>query len=230
MLASQRAGSILLLWMALLALAHALPWLGGYRHLELAQAVEQGTARIEKNEIGEVGDDVIRKAIQTQRATQGFWQALLLLVDLVFEPLALLLRALVTASLFAGIAALGGRPVQFPRTFAETSLAQGWWVLGSVVRTVLMIGLHRTSVETSAALFLPPGNYPATFWVLLQQVDAFGLLGWLSLALGAGRRGQVAWPLALLALLPIALFESLIRTAGFLLLEAGPRLSLLPAG
>lgn len=225
-----RAGTVLLLWILLLTLAQALPWLGGHRPLALARAIEQGAARVEFQELGEVGDDVIRKAIQTQRASRDFWHAFALLGELAFEPLALAVRAVATAALFSGIAAVRGRPVEFARTFSDCTLAQGWWVLGAAVRSVLMLSLKRTDVETSPTLLLPPGEYPAILWVGLRQVDAFALLGWCDLAARADRRGQLAWPLALFALLPLAVSEAALRVAGSLVVEAGTRLSILSAG
>lgn len=225
-----RPAPILLLWIVLTFAAQALPWLGGHRPLALARGIEQGAARVEFQELGEVGDDVIRKAIQTQRATGPFWNAVSLLGELAFEPISLVVRALAVAALFSGLAALRGRPTLFPRTLSDCALAQGWWVLGAIVRSALMLALRRTDVETSPTLLLPPGDYPALLWVALRQADVFAVMGWIDLALRADRRGQVGWPLALLALLPFAASEAALRVAGSLVVEAGTRLSILPAG
>jgi hypothetical protein len=153
---------------------------------------------------------------------------LALLDDFAAEPLALAVRATLAATLFSSLAALTGRPAGFDRALAACAAAQGFWVLGLAVRVVLMLALRRGDVETSLALLLPPGSYPAPAWVALRQADAFALLGWAVLARGGWRRGQVNLATAVLVCALLALGEAALRTGATLVIEAGMRLTLLP--
>jgi hypothetical protein len=153
-----RSGPILLLWMALVVALQGGLWASGARTTALAVAVETGAARIETRGIGEVGDEVIRKAIRLQRDALPFWTTLALLGDFVGEPLALAGRAVAVAVVMSSWAALAGRPVRFGHALAECSAAQGFWVLGLAVRVVLMVALRRSDVETSLVLALPRGR------------------------------------------------------------------------
>jgi hypothetical protein len=223
-----RFGLTLLRWMVLVVALQGLLWAFGVRSTALAVAVEQGAARIETRGIGEVGDDVIRKAIRLQRASLAFWTTVALLGDFVVEPLALAVRAIVVAVVLSSLAALIGRPSRFGPALAACSWVQGFWVLGLAVRVVLMLALRRGEVETSLALILPPGSYPASAWVALRQADAFALLGWAALARGGWRRGQVNRATAVLVCALLALGEAALRVGATLVLEAGMRLTLVP--
>jgi hypothetical protein len=223
-----RFGPILLLWMAATVALQGGLWASGARTTAQAVAVEQGAARIETRGIGEVGEDVIRKAIRLQRDTLPFWTTLALLGDFAGEPLSLAVRAVAVAVVLSSLAALMGRPARFGLALAECSAAQGFWVLGLAVRVVLMIALRRTDVETSLVLALPPGEYPASAWIALGQVDAFALLGWAALARGGWRRGQVNPATALLVCALLALGEATLRVGSALVIGAGMRLTLLP--
>jgi hypothetical protein len=226
--AAPRVGPTLAAWMALAVALQGVVWAAGFRPVALGVAVETGAARAESRGIGEQGDDVIRKAIRLQRDSLTFWTTLALLGDFVVEPLSLALRAVVVAVLLSGLAALAGRPVGFGPALAECAAAQGFWVLGLAVRVGLMVALRRGEVETSMALALPPGTHPAALWVASRQVDAFALLGWLALARGGWRRGQVNLATALLLCGMLWLGESAARIAGTLVAEAGMRLTLIP--
>jgi hypothetical protein len=223
-----RFGPMLLLWMTLTIALQGVLWACGVRTTALAVAVERGAARIETRGIGEVGDDVIRKAIRLQRASLAFWTTLALLGDFVVEPLSLAVRAIVVAVVLSSLAALVGRPSRFGAALAACAAAQGFWVLGLAVRVVLMLALRRGDVETSLALLLPPGSYPAATWVALRQADAFALLGWMALARGGWRRGQVHLATAVLVCAVLALGEAAVRISATLMIEAGMRLTLLP--
>jgi hypothetical protein len=134
---------------------------------------------------------------------------------------------LTVATLFAGLAALVGRPVRFADGVMGCARAQGWWVLGLAVRVGLMIALRRPEVETSAALLLPPGRYSAAVWVALRQIDVFAALGWGAMALGGWRRGQVNLAAAGLVCGAMWLVEAGVRIGFALLVGAGMRLTLL---
>jgi hypothetical protein len=223
-----RAGPILAAWVALTIALQAATWSLGVRPVGLAQAVERGAATVETRGIGEVGDDVVRKAIQTQRATLAFWRTLALLGDFAAEPMALVGRAFVVATALAGVAALAGRPIGFGAALAGSAAAQGYWVLGQAVRVGLMVILRRPGVETSLTLLLPPGTHPATTWVALSQLDLFALLGWTALAVGGWRRGQASLPAAALVCGSLAVVEATTRITWALVTEAGMRLTLIP--
>ena len=69
-------------------------WTTGVPDYQLAEAVERGAARVEERSSGEENDDVVRKAIQLQRNSLGFWRTLALVGDFLVKPLWLALRAL----------------------------------------------------------------------------------------------------------------------------------------
>ncbi len=223
-----RFGAILALWIGMVVLLQISAWLSGMRGHGLARSVERGAARVESRNIGEVPDDVIRKAIDTQQDSLIFWATLHALGDFVGEPLWLFARTILTATCFAGIAALSGRLIRFDAGLAGCAAAQGFWVLGLAVRVGLMIALRRPDVETSATLLLPSGTYPAALWVALQQLDAFAILGWLVLATGAWRRGQSNLFVALFICAVLWLGESTLRIGLTLILGAGMRMTLIP--
>ncbi len=223
-----QAGRLLVLWMAAVVGLHAVSWLGGACTAALEDAVESGAARTERARIAEVGDDLVRKAVQLQQATRPFWKALALVGDFVIDPLALIVRALATAAILSSLAALVGRPPGFSRALSENAGAQRFWVLGLAVRVGLAIALRRNDAETSLTLAMPPGTYPASAWVALSQFDAFALLGWTTVARGAWRRGQANLATALTVCLLLWVAEAAVRTAGTLATGAGMRLTLIP--
>ena len=198
-------------------------WLFGFRASALVEAVERGAERVESSSLGEVGDGQIRKAIRMQCATLPFWTTLALIDDFAVEPLALVVRAITAAMLLSGVAALAGRPPGFARALAACAAAQGYWVLGLAVRVLLMITLRSQEVETSLALALPSGTYPATTWLILHQLDVFALLGWAAIAGGAWRRGQANLVAALLVCVLLGLGEVALRSGMTLVVEAGMR-------
>lgn len=226
--AAPRAGPILAFWMVLTVGLQAALWVSGARATGLSGAIETGAARVETRGVGEVGDEVVRKAIALQHDTLPFWATIAALGDFGVEPLGLALRAAVVATLFAGLALLKGRPVEFSRGLASCAWAQGFWVLGLAVRVALTIALRRPEIETSAALLLPPGTHPGALWVALRQLDAFPLLGWFAMARGGWRRGQVGLFGAVAVCGVLFLIEAAARVQFSLLIEAGMRLSLLP--
>jgi hypothetical protein len=220
-----RFGPWLALWAALTVALNGGLWVAGFRTAELAAAVEQGAARAESRGVGEVGDDLIRKAIRTQHETRPFWAVLALLADFLAEPLAPAGRAVAAATAFAAVAALRGRVVGYDRALAAFAAAQGFWVLGLAVRAAMMVALRRGDVETTAALFLPPGTYPAAVALTLRQLDPFALVGWSVIAFGAVGRGQVRWPGAVAVALTFAAIEAAARVSLGLMVGAGMRLA-----
>ncbi|MDB5350202.1 MAG: hypothetical protein JWN86_1449 [Planctomycetota bacterium] len=222
------AGSILALWMALMVLLQLAFWISGARSTALADAVEVGAARVESRGIGEVGDEVVRKAIGLQHDSRWFWTVLALIGDFAVEPIGLALRAGVVATLFGGIALLKGRSVEFSRGMSSCAMVQGFWVLGLAVRVVLAILLRRPEIETSPTLFLSPGPHPGTVWVTLRQLDVFVLIGWLALAWGGWKRGQVGIFGAAMVCGVVFSIEAICRIMFSLVIEAGMRLSLMP--
>lgn len=223
-----RSSPILILWMALVIACNGVLWLTGARSSALGEAVERGAARAESRGIGEVSDDLVRKAVQTQHDTLAFWTTLALLGDFIAEPLALAVRAVAAATCFSALAALVGRPVRHELALAECSAAQGIWVLGMAIRTVLVVVLRRPDVETSAALFLTPGPHTAHALLTLRQVDLFPLLGWAVIARGARRRGQTRLGAAIAVCLSLALVEADIRIIAGLVTGSAMRLELIP--
>jgi hypothetical protein len=194
----------------------------------LERAIEAGAAEVERRAVGEVGEDEIREAIALQRDTLPFFQALAILGNFVVGPLALGARAVCAAVVFAGLAALAGRPIGFGKGLEAAAGAQGFWVAGLAVQTVLAILLGRSEVETSATLLLDPGSHRAVVWVSLRQVDLFALLGWLALARGAWKRGQASMIGAAACVFLLGSAEGLLRIGVELVLGGWMRLSLLP--
>jgi hypothetical protein len=223
-----RAGPILALWIVLAIALRASLWVTGFEPKALADAVDRGAARAEASRIGEVGDDVIRKAIQLQRDTLPFWTTLARLGDFAVEPAALVIRALAVATLFAAAAALTGRPVNFSNGLTESAKIQGFWVFGLAVRVALAIALRREDVETSLAVLLPPGTHPAATVLLARQADPFALIGWAALAWRGWRRGQVNLATAIVLCGMLAMSEAIVRVSCGLIVGAGMRLSILP--
>jgi hypothetical protein len=223
-----RAGPILVLWVGLTIALRATLWVTGFETKGLNDAVERGAARAEESRVGEIGDDVIRKAIRLQRETLPFWTTMARLGDFAVEPTLLVLRALAAATLFAAVAALTGRPIGFAAGLAGSSRVQGFWVLGLAVTVGLMAVLRRPDVETSLALLLPPGRYPAATVLLARQIDPFAILGWLALAWGGWRRRQVNLATALFIVFLLASTEMTMRVCCALITGAGMRLSILP--
>jgi hypothetical protein len=221
-------GAWLAVWAFASVMLQASAWLSGLRGADLARAVERGAATVETAGIGELGDDAVREAIRTQRDTLPFWATLVAIGDFLGEPLGLALRASLAAVLFAGIAALTGRPTRFEETLADCARAQGFWVLGLATRVGLMLALDRPEVETSATLLLAEGPQPASAWVALRQLDAFALVGWSALAWGARRRGQVGLIGALALCGVLWMGEAIGRVLFDLIVGAGMRLSILP--
>lgn len=222
-------GRWLALWAVLVVALQAVAWGSGLRGAALAEAVETGSARVESKTLGEVGDDLIRKAIQTQRDTLPFWAILVALGDFVAEPLVLASRALGFATLCAGLAALLGRAPRIGETLTECARDQWPWVLGLAVQVGLMLALNRPEVETSATLLLPAGTHPAWLWVALKQLDVFALIGWTGLALGARRRAQLPLAGAMLLGLWLWAFEAAVRVGLALAFGASMRLTIMPA-
>lgn len=223
-----RFGTTLALWGALVLGLNGLIWLGGFRTSALAEGVEQGAARVESRGIGEVSDDLIRRAIQTQHETLSFWTTLAWLGDFLVEPMALAARAVVAATLFASVAALVGRPVRYELALSECASAQGFWVLGLAVQVALMIVLRRSDIETSPTLLLPQGVYPAAIWLALRQLDPFTAMGWGTLARGGWRRGQVNLAAAVAICAFLWFLEALIRIVCGLVIGSGARLMIVP--
>jgi hypothetical protein len=215
--------------MALVVALNGARWMGGFPTGLLAQGVEQGVAQAESRAKGEVGDEIIRKAIRTQRDTLPFWTALAVINDFLLEPLLLGFRVVVAATLFTAIAALMGRALQYDRALVECAYAQGLWVLGLAVRLVLLVVLRRSEddVETSLAILLPPGSYPAPVWLALRQLDLFVLLGWTVMAREGWKRGDAPLFLAVVICSSLGLLELGIRVAAGLLMGASIRLSLI---
>ncbi|MCA1685887.1 MAG: hypothetical protein LC745_07840 [Planctomycetia bacterium] len=226
---SPRFGPVLTLWVALTVVIQGGVWLAGFRTTDLATAVDQGAARVEALGVVEAGDELILKAIRTQHETLPFWTVLAFLGDFLAEPTATAARAVAAATAFGAIAALRGRVIGFERALAGCAAAQGFWVLGLAVRAALMAGLRRGDVETSAALFLPPGTYPAAACLGLRQLDPFVTLGWAAIALGACRRGQVAWPGAVAVVAVLGLAEAGARVGLALVMGSAVRLALVPS-
>jgi len=223
-----RFGGRLLLWMALTAGLYGVLWLTGFRQRELGLAIERGAAEAESHGIGETSDDLVRKAIRAQRETLPFWTAVVALGDFVGEPLLLALRAATVAVLFAALAALRGRRAGFDAAMAQCAALQGLWVLGLAVQVVLMVGLRRPSVETSAVLLLGRGAYSAWQWTALRQLDVFALAGWLAMAWQGWRRGQVGPVAALLTCAVLAVGEMGARVFVAVVIGGGIRLTVLP--
>jgi hypothetical protein len=188
--------------------------------------VELGAAGVETRSSGEIGEDLIRKAIQSQRETRPFWTSLALIDDFLIEPAALGLRAILVATLTTGIAAVAGRSLQYDQALADCATAQGFWVLSLMVRVGLLVALRRSDdeIETSLALILGPGDHAATIWLGLRQVDPFLILGWFAMGRSACRRGEVGPISAVLLCGSLGLLEAAIRVGLGVVLGASMRL------
>ncbi|QDV36067.1 hypothetical protein [Tautonia plasticadhaerens] len=218
----------LLAVMGAVVLLQALAWGSGVRGRGLAEAVERGAARVEARSVGEVAEADTRRAIDDQRATLRFWAVLSAVGDFVVEPIAPALRAVLAASGFAAVAALRGRPVRFEEVLGAAASAQWLWVVGLGARVGLMAATGRAEVETSAALLLPPGAYPAAAWVALRQVDPFVILGWIAVGRAGWRLGLVGWGAAASICLVLWAAESSIRIGVASAFGAAMRATLLP--
>lgn len=225
---SSGAGAWLAAWFAALLVIRLALWTAGLPETTLEVAVEQGAAKAESWGVGETSDDVVRKAIRLQNETLPFWTTIALLHDFLADPLALIIRAFLVTVLFSSVAALTGRPVGFGSALRANSVWQGVWVLGALVAAVLMIVLRRPDVETGLTVLLPAGHYDATTWVALAKVDLFALVGWMAMAVGGWRRGQVNLFTALVVCTMLALFEFGLRIALSLMIGASMRLTLMP--
>ncbi|MDG3005205.1 hypothetical protein [Paludisphaera mucosa] len=194
-----RGAPMLGLWLALMLALYAAMWASGGRSAALTTALEGGVTRIERDGAAAPSDEAVRKAVAMQRAAFGFWATVRLLGDFLFEPAAMALRAGAAAVGFTACAALAGRPLKFEPAWAGCVRLQGWWVLGLAVRLGLVVWLRRSEddVDTSLALFLPPGTHQAAVWLALRGLDAFAIVGWLALALAGRRRGDANLAVAL---------------------------------
>ena len=224
-----RTAWILATWVALLVVTHAAGWAAGGRSTGLARAIEVGEAKVEAKVSGaDLGPDAARNLIQIQHDTRTFWATLALLGDFAVDPLALVARPLLVATLFAAWAALAGRPSGFAVALRESALLQGLWVAGPALAVGLDLVAPPGPADTTLALFLPPGTHPAWLWAALRQVDPFALWGWLALAVGAARRRQVPIALGLATVAPLLAAEVVARGVGAAVLGAGMRLSIIP--
>ena len=226
---ARQVGPILALWVALLMAIHAADWLVGNRSTTLARAVEQGEAKVEAQTLGaNLSADAARKLIQLQRDTRPFWSTLVLLGDFAADPLALLVRPLLIATLFAAWAALAGRPSGFALALRQSAILQGLWLIGPALTLGLTLADAPGESDTTLSLFLPPGPHPAWTWATLHGADVFALWGWLALAWAGSRRRQVSLPLALLTVLPLLITEVACRGVTAAILGAGMRLTIIP--
>lgn len=229
---ARRAGPILATWVLLLLLIHAADWLAGPRAADLARAVERGEARVEAQSLGaDLSADAARKAIGLQRATRPFWATLALLGDFAVDPLLLVARPLLVATLFAAWAALAGRPSGFGPALRQSAWVQGLWLVGPALALILALAPARPAAaapDTSLGLLLGPGPHSAWTYATLRAADLFALWGWLALAWLGWRRRQVAPGVALAIVLPLLLVEVAARGAASALLGAGMRLTILP--
>ncbi len=225
----RRSAPILAIWVALLVAIHAADWLVGARPAALARAVEQGEAKVEAQTLGaDLSADAARKMIQLQRDTRPFWTTLALLGDFGVDPLALVLRPLLVATLFAAWAALAGRPSGFAPALHESAVLQGLWLVGPALTLALTLAGGSGGADTSLGLFLPPGPHSAWIWTALHQADLCALWGWLALAWTGWRRGQVSLTLALATVLPLLVVEVAGRGAAAAIIGAGMRLTIVP--
>jgi hypothetical protein len=221
-------GWLLTVWMSLVVAFNGAAWTTGVPDYQLVEAVERGAARVEERSSGEENDDVVRKAIELQRNSLGFWRTLALVGDFLVKPLWLALRAFSIAVALSAVAAMCGRPVRFPLAMHDCVVWQGIWVLRLGVQVVLMFVLQRSTIDTSIVLLLAPRQFTASEWVFFKQLDYFAVLGWLGIAWGACRRGQVHLLAALVTCLLVAVLEASIMMGFSLLINLGMRLSVLP--
>lgn len=225
----RRVGPILTTWVALLVAIHAAAWLVGTRATDLARAVERGEERVEARALGaDLSADAARKLIQLQRDTRPFWTTLALLGDFGADPLALVVRPLLVATLLAAWAALAGRPSGFALALLDSARLQGLWLVGPALTLGMTLARAPGEPDTTLGLLLPPGTHPAWAHATLHAADLFALWGWLALAWAARRRRQVTLSVALLTILPLAIVEVAARGAAAAILGAGMRLTIIP--
>ena len=220
--------AVLCVWMSLIVALNGARWIAGFRPVLIAAAVERGVEKIEAAGRGETSDDLVRKAIRTQRDARPFWSVLHAFGDFLITPCMLAARAVIVAIGFSAIAAMTGRRLQFERALSDSAWIQGYWVLGLAVRVGLLFWLRRgeDDLDTSLGLLLPPGTYPAATWVLLRECDVLALAGWGSLALSGWRRGDANLVAAVFLCSTLGCFEIGVRTAVGLVLGSAMRLSL----
>jgi len=115
--------------------------------------------RVETRGIGEVGDDVIRKAIAIQHESKTFWTVLALFGDFIVEPLGLAVRAGTVAVFVCRDCVATWTFRNLSRRDDELRARPGLLVLGLAVRTALSIGLRRAEIETSPTLLLTSGTH-----------------------------------------------------------------------
>lgn len=221
-------GWMLAVWMSLVVILHGIIWTTGVPDYDLAEAVEKGAARVEQRSVGEDSEDVVRKSIKLQRDSLPFWTVIGAVGDFLVAPGWIALRALLVAVALSAVAAVCGRPVRFPAAMRDCVAWQGVWVLGLAVQVVLMLVLHRSDIETSVVLLLPPRIYAAREWVLLDQIDCFAVIGWLGLAWSACQRRQTNLYMALLMCFLVAALEAQIHGGFSLLVNLGMRLAIFP--
>ncbi len=215
-------------WIALVVVLNGVIWSTGVPDYSLAKAVETGAAVVEKQQLGEESEDVVRKAIQMQRDTLPFWTVIAALGDFLVVPLTLGLRAFAVAVAMSAVAATTGRQVRFPMAMYECIAWQGVWVLAIAVRVVLMLVLQRSTVSTSVLMFLPQDFFTASQWTLLEQIDCFALLGWLGMAWSTWRRGQANLLVAVLVCVALALTEFSVTFGLSLAVNLSMRMALMP--
>lgn len=217
------------LWGVLLLALSATYWFTGVPDYQLLEAVELGTAQVERRYSGtEESDEVIREAIQTQRDTLSFWTTLALLNDFVVVPLSPCLRSLAATIMLCSVAALFGRSIGFEGSLIENSLWQGVWVAGFATRIGLMFYLGEAAGETSAVLLLPPAEYDASKWVMWRELDFFALFGWIMIIWGSYRRGQANLVVATLVVSLVAGIEMMLHASFSLGFQLSMRLTLVP--
>lgn len=222
-------GSLLTLWMAIVIILNGCFWTTGIPDFHLAEAVEVGAARVERQEqIEESEEDVIREEIQTQRNTLRFWTVIAAIRDFLIAPASLGVRALAVAVALSAVAAATGRQVQFPDAMYECVWWQGAWVLGLAVRVTLMFLFQRSDVSTSILLFMPQESFTARQWTYLNQLDCFAIVGWLGMIWAAWRRGQANIIAAAIVCAGLALIEMTIFSSASLLVNLSMRMSLMP--
>ena len=225
----RRPGPVLTAWVIGLILIHAADWAVGTRSPNLVQAVDQGEAKVEAQTAGtDLSADAARKLIQLQRDTRPFWTTLALLGDFGVDPLALILRPLTVATLFAAWAALAGRPSGFATALVESATLQGFWLIGPALALGLTLARMPGEPDTSLSLFLAPGSHSVWIWTTLHQADIAALGGWLALAGTGWRRGQVSLGVALLTVVPLVVAEVAARGLAAAVLGAGMRLTIIP--
>ncbi len=222
-------GTMLAVWMVATIVLYGVVWTTGVKDYDLAEAVERGAGRVEMQQKGEESEDVIRKGINLQRDTLPFWTVIALIGDFLFAPLSMFVRPLMVAVAFSAVAAVSGRKVRFPAVMFDSVAWQGVWVIGLAVQVVLMLALRRSHIETSIMLLFPPGDYSATSWVMLRQLDSFAMLGWLGMAASARQRGQANWLVALLVCLSLWATEVLVWASASLIVNLSMRSALLPS-